>query len=157
MAAKSLNEHRVYCVYRNINALERIFGQKCDDEKLAELTRGMAEVGEYAREISLYMTWKPTPLSVKDLYSVYTIGGLTKIDPTETVNFWKMVRDEVKWRAENQIAAVGNERFRWMEAHPPSWLYEVLPLHGEYVAVCIGSQLRHMMAGSLINPTEALT
>ena len=64
---------------------------------------------------------KPTPLSVKDLYSVYTIGGLTKVDPQETVDFWKMVRDEVKWRAENQIAAVGNERFRWIEAHPPSW------------------------------------
>jgi benzoyl-CoA reductase subunit B len=145
-----MNEHRVYCVYRNINDLERIFGQECDDEKLAELTHAMGEIGDLGKEVSMYMTWKPTPLSVKDLYSVYTIGGLTKIDPTETVNFWRLVRDEVKWRAENQIAAVGNERFRWMEAHPPAWHYMKYYRYMEkYGAVCIGSQYAHMMAGSL--------
>jgi benzoyl-CoA reductase subunit B len=95
-------------------------------------------------------TTKPTPLSVKDLYSVYTIGGLTKIDPEETVKFWKLVRDEVKWRAENQIAALGSERFRWVEAHPPSWHFLKYYRYMEkYGAVCLGSQYSHMMSGGL--------
>jgi benzoyl-CoA reductase subunit B len=81
---------------------------------------------------------------VKDLYSVYTLGSLTKIDPQDTIDFWKMVRDEVKWRADNQIAAVGNEQFRFVEAHPPSWHYmKYYRYMEEYGAVCLGSQYSH--------------
>jgi len=135
-------EHRVYCNLRMLNDLERIFGQKLDDEKLTELMDGMRQRNEYQKEITLLMAQTiPSPLSVKDLYSVYTIGGLTKVDPEETIQFWKMVRDEVKWRADNQIAAVGTERFRWIEAHPPSWHYMKYYRYMEgYGAVCIGSQ-----------------
>jgi len=83
----------------------------------------------------------PAPISAKDLFSVFTIGGLTAVDPEETVKFWEMVRDEVKWRAENKIAAVGNERFRWMEAHPPAWHFlKYYRYMEEYGAVCLGSQ-----------------
>jgi benzoyl-CoA reductase subunit B len=98
-------------------------------------------IEKYNRDISVLMaTTIPTPLSVKDLYSVYTIGGLTKIDPQKTVDFWKMVRDEVKWRADNRIAAVGNERFRWIEAHPPSWHFlKYYRYMEQYGAVCLGS------------------
>jgi benzoyl-CoA reductase/2-hydroxyglutaryl-CoA dehydratase subunit BcrC/BadD/HgdB len=102
--------------------MERIFGQKFDDEKLQVMIKNSSLIEKYARDVSVLMaTTIPTPLSVKDLYSVYTIGALTKVDPDETVKFWKLVRDEIRWRAENGIAAVGSERFRWIEAHPPSW------------------------------------
>ena len=144
-------EHRVFCNWRIINDVERIFGQKCDDERLKKQIESYKQMKEYAKEISLLMARTiPTPLSVKDLFSVYTIGGLTKIDPQATLDFWKMVRDEVKWRADNQIAAVGNERFRWIEAHPPSWHYMKYYRYMEqYGAVCLGSQYAHSMNGSL--------
>ena len=147
----SMMEHRVYCNLRTLNDMERIFGQKLDDEKLVELLAGDVQIKEYGKEISYLMaTTKPSPLSVKDLYSVYTIGGLTKIDPQETIDFWKLVRDEVKWRAENSIAAVGNERFRFIEAHPPSWHYmKYYRYLEEYGAICLGSQYSHMMSGVL--------
>jgi benzoyl-CoA reductase subunit B len=142
----AMNEHRVWCTYKNINDIERIFGQPFDDEKMVELWKSNLEKNLYAREISRIMARTiPTPLSVKDLYSVYTIGSLTKIDPQDTVDFWKMVRDEVKWRAENHIAAVGNERFRWIEAHPPSWHFLKYYRYMEsYGAVCLGSQYSHV-------------
>jgi benzoyl-CoA reductase subunit B len=154
---KAMMEHRVYCSWRVLNDIERIFGQQCDDEELVKLMEGNQLVKQYAKEISYIMARTiPTPLSVKDLYSVYTIGGLTKIDPQDTIDFWKMVRDEVKWRAENHIAAVGNERFRWIEAHPPSWHYMKYYRYMEdYGAVCMGSQYSHMMGGSLeIKPDD---
>jgi len=137
-----LNEHRVFCIYKQINDLERIFGQKFDDAKLSKMTQYSDECIEYSRDIIMLMGRTiPAPLSVKDLYSVFTIGMLTKVDPEETVKFWKMVRDEVKWRADNQIAAVGNERFRWIEAHPPSWHYlKYYRYMEQYGAVCLGSQ-----------------
>ena len=145
-------DHRTYCTLREINDLERIFGQKFDDEKLHKLIHDSALIQEYARDISTIMAkTKPSPLSVKDLYSVYTIGGLTKVDPDETVNFWKIVRDEVQWRADNKIAAVGNERFRWIEAHPPSWHFLKYYRYMEkYGAVCMGSQYTHMEGGTQV-------
>ena len=148
---EAMLEHRVYCSFRIINDIERIFGQECDDEKMVKLIEGNAQVREYSKELSYLMARTiPTPLSVKDLYSVYTIGGLTKVDPEETVKFWKMVRDEVKWRADNHIAAVGNERFRWIEAHPPSWHFMKYYRYMEqYGAVCLGSQYSHSQGGYL--------
>ena len=146
---KPMLEHKVYCNFKIINDVERIFGQKFDDERMKELMLNQSQVREYGREVSFLMARTiPTPLSVKDLYSVYTLGGLTKTDPEETLKFWRMVRDEVKWRAENQIAAVGNERFRWIEAHPPSWHYmKYYRYMEEYGGVCLGSQYSHMMGG----------
>ena len=143
-------EHKIWCNLKMVNDVERIFGQQFDDDRMKELIQSSTEVREYGRELSWLMARTiPSPLSVKDLYSVYTIGGLTKIDPEETVKFWRMVRDEVKWRADNQIAAVGNEQFRFIEAHPPSWHYMKYYRYLEgYGAICMGSQYSHMMGGS---------
>ena len=148
---KPMMEHRVYCDFRIINDIERIFGQKFDDEKLIGLLERNRQIKEYAKDISLLMARTiPSPLSVKDLYSVFTIGMHTKVDPDETVRFWKMVRDEVQWRADNRIAAVGNERFRWIEAHPPPWHYLKYYRYMEkYGAICLGSQYAHFMCGNL--------
>jgi benzoyl-CoA reductase subunit B len=148
---KPMMEHAVACNFRIINDMERIFGQKFDDEEYIQVRKLNEESREYAREVSVLMvTTVPAPLGVKDLYSLYTLGTLTKVDPEETRNFWRMVRDEVKWRAENQIAAVGNERFRWIEAHPPSWHFLKYYRYMEkFGAVCLGSQYSHIMAGSM--------
>jgi benzoyl-CoA reductase subunit B len=74
---------------------------------------------------------------------VYTIGGPTNIDSDETVKFWKLVCDEVKWRAENQIAAVGTERFRWMGGASSVWHFlKYYRYMEQYGAVCIGSRIR---------------
>jgi benzoyl-CoA reductase subunit B len=65
-------------------------------------------------------------------------------DPEETLSLWKMLKDEVQWRADNNIASVGNERYRWIEAHPPPWHYLSYYRYMErYGAVCIGSQYTH--------------
>ena len=139
---KALLDHKAYCTLRQVNDIERIFGQKFDDEEMIRQIKANNEATRYREEVAYLMTFKPAPLSVKDLYSFYTLGGLTKIDPEEAASFWKMFRDEVQWRVDNQIAAVGNERYRWMEAHPPSWHYLKYYRYMEqkYGAVCIGSQ-----------------
>ena len=138
---EAMLDHRNYCTLKMINEMEYVFGQRCDDEKLFEMARLSNQLKEYSQDVAYYMTFKPAPISVKDYYSLYTLGGLCKFDLQETLSFWKMVRDEIKWRAENQIAAVGNERYRWMEAHPPPWHFLKYYRYMEkYGAVCIGSQ-----------------
>jgi benzoyl-CoA reductase subunit B len=147
---EELIEHKVYCIMRVINDIERIFGVKFNDDRLFEAHQSRSKVRDYGREISLAMTNIPSPLGQKDLYSFYTLGGLTKLGPEETENFWKELRDEVMWRVENKIAAVGNERYRWMEAHPSPWHFLKYYRYMEkYGAVCIGSQYSQMIGGPM--------
>ncbi|MDR1205771.1 MAG: 2-hydroxyacyl-CoA dehydratase [Peptococcaceae bacterium] len=146
----ALTEHKVYANLRILNDMERIFGQKLDDEKMIQLMNTSDMIRKYAMDITIFMTYKPSPISVKDLYSFYTIGSLTKVDPEETLALWKSFRDEVEWRAKNQIAAVGTERYRWIEAHPPSWHFLKYYRYMEkYGAVCLGSQYSHIMGGNI--------
>ena len=139
-------ENKVGCILDQIEDVERITGQKFDDEKFVEALKHQWRYREYAGEVCSLIQHIPAPLGQKDLYSFYTLGGLTKTDPAETVALWKMLRDEVKWRTENNIAAVGNERYRWMEHHPPPWHFLKYYRYMEkYGAVCIGSLYSHMM------------
>ncbi len=141
-------ENKVGTTLDIIADIERIYGQIFDDEKFIESINLAHRVREYAAEVCLSMQHIPAPLSQKDLYSFYTLGGLTKTDPEETVELWRMLRDEVKWRVDNNIAAVGTERYRWIEAHPPPWYFLRYYRYMEkYGAICIGSQYSHMMGG----------
>ncbi|MCL1804496.1 MAG: 2-hydroxyacyl-CoA dehydratase [Clostridiales bacterium] len=142
--------HKTYNILRVINDIERIFGQKFDEEYMEQMLRSASKVKEYRKEIFLLQTSVPAPLCAKDLYSFYTLGGLVKIDPQETENFWKSVRDEIKWRVDNKIAAVGTERFRFMEAHPPQYSFlKYYRYLEQYGAVCIGSQYTNFTAAQL--------
>jgi benzoyl-CoA reductase subunit B len=138
---KAMLDHRAWCSWKIINDIERIFGQQFNDEKMKELIKISRAVKPIREEIFKLMTHIPAPLSVKELYSTYVLGGLVKIEMNELLDFWRSVRDEVKWRTENNIAAVGTERYRWMEAHPPAYYFLKYYRYMEkYGAVCIGSQ-----------------
>ena len=83
----------------------------------------------------------PAPLDMKTLYSLYTLGSLTMADHKVVESFWKELRDEVKWRIENQIAAVGTERYRYVEDEPPPWYFLKYYRYLEkYGAVSLGSE-----------------
>lgn len=145
---EAMIEDKVECTLKIIADIERIYGQKFDDEKFIASLQLNSRIRPYAAEVCQLMQNIPSPLGQKDLYSFYTLGGLTKMDPQETVDLWKMLRDEIKWRADNKIAAVGTERYRWMETHPPPWHFLKYYRYMEkYGAVCIGSQYSHMMGG----------
>ena len=146
---KAMIEDKVQNTLQQINDIERIYGQKFDDQKLIDELKIARQIHPYAQDVCRAMQNIPAPLGQKDLYSFYTLGGLTKGDPQETVDLWKALRDEVDWRVKNQIAAVGNERYRWMETHPPPWHFLKYYRYMEkYGAVCIGSQYSHMMGGA---------
>jgi benzoyl-CoA reductase subunit B len=133
--------HKTYNTLRVINDIERIFGQKFNDDIMEEFARIQSKISDYMAETYFMMSNIPAPLTLKDIYSFFQLGALVKFDLHETEELWKMIRDEVRWRVDNKIAGVPTERFRWMEAHPPSWhflkYYRYLEQYG---AVCIGSQ-----------------
>jgi benzoyl-CoA reductase subunit B len=142
-----MREHTVFCNLRIINDIERIFGQKFDEDKMREILGIYDKIAEYRREIFLLQRETPAPLSAKDLYSFYTLGGRLKVDPHDLEDFWKIARDEIRWRVDNKIAAVGTERFRYLEAHPPQYSFlKYYRYLEQYGAVCIGSQYTNFTA-----------
>ena len=145
-----MHNHNVFNQLRVVNDIERIFGQKFDEAMMNTVNEQYSKVKQYRKEIFILQSSVPAPLCAKDLYSFYTLGGLLKIDPFELEAFWKLVRDEIRWRVENKIAAVGTERFRFMEAHPPQYSFlKYYRYLEQYGAVCIGSQYTNFTAAQL--------
>jgi benzoyl-CoA reductase subunit B len=145
---KAFINHIVYNYLSIIYDIERIFDTEFDDEKLIGNLNWLSKMREHALRITQLMTHTPCPIGQKELHSFYTLGMLTKVDPQETLDFWKSFADEVQWRVDNNIAAVANERYRWLEAHPSPWHFLKYFRHMEkYGAVCIGSQYSHFIAG----------
>ena len=147
---KIMVDHKTYCHLKLLNDIECIFGQKFDDEQFIKLVKARHLLEIYGLKLSQLMTNVPAPLGQKELYSFYTLGMLTKLDPDEILAFWKELIDEVQWRVDNHIAALATERYRWIEAHPPSWHFLKYYRYMEkYGAVCVGSQYSHMMGGPM--------
>jgi hypothetical protein len=74
----------------------------------------------------------------KSAYSVLVLGSLVGSDPVETEKLWEMIRDEMQWRVDNNIAGVATERYRWTENEPPPWFFLKYYRYMEkYGAVCI--------------------
>ena len=142
---EALLEHRSYNLLKMLNEMEIVFGQKLDDEMLFEMAKNYSTIGDIRSEITYYMTFKPTPLTVKDMYSFFQLRPSPKMGPDVLEKFWISLRDEVKWRVENKIAAVGTERFRWIEANPPPWHFlKYYRYMEQYGAVCLGSQYSNL-------------
>ncbi|MFC2010019.1 2-hydroxyacyl-CoA dehydratase [Chloroflexota bacterium] len=136
-----------YIVAQNMEAiewLEKQTDQEFDDETYIETTKSSMRVMAMRGEVIEYLQTIPTPLDQKSLYSIFILGGLVKTQQEETEKFWKMLRDEIKWRAENHIGSVGTERYRWVENEPPPWFFlKYYRYMEEYGAVCIGSPYTH--------------
>jgi benzoyl-CoA reductase subunit B len=132
-----------------IEWLEKVTGRKFDDEAYIETVKSGFRIAALAGETLMYQQSIPAPLDQKSLYAIFTLGGLVRSEQEETERFWEMLRDETKWRAENNIAAVGTERYRWVEEQPPPWYYLKYYRYMErYGAVCIGSPYTHGAGGS---------
>jgi benzoyl-CoA reductase subunit B len=121
-----------------IEFLEKATGKKFDDEAYVEsFTRGR-RTGVLKAEVIETLQNIPAPLDEKSGYSLFTLGGLVGSDPEQTEKLWEMIRDEMRWRVENKIAAVATERYRFKDGFPPPWYclnyYRYME---EYGAVCV--------------------
>lgn len=140
---KDLTESRLNYVVGQmmdgIDWLEKLTGRKYDDELLIEAvnhecrsTSAWAEVCDLNKAV-------PAPLDEKSMYSLYVLGTLMK-HKKECADFYEELRDEVKYRVENQIAAIPNERCRLMSDTQPPWGFlSIFRYLEKFGAVSIGS------------------
>lgn len=141
-----------------IEWLEKATGTKFDVEPQIENIKRQWRMQELRGDVVETLTHVPAPLDQKSAYSLFTLGGLVGSDPVETEKLWVMIRDEMRWRVENNIAGVATERYRWTENEPPPWFFlRYYRYMEEYGTVCIqtfyhGVQLQEQPDGTWKRP-----
>lgn len=126
----------------------KITGRSYDDEKLIEAVRNECLTQSLWGEIALLNQNIPAPLDQKSLFSLYVIGILIR-HKKESVDFYKQLKDEVKERAANEIAALATERCRILDDCMPPWSFlEIYRYLEKFGAVTVGSLYTFSLLGA---------
>jgi benzoyl-CoA reductase subunit B len=132
-------EYIVNQMHDGIEWLEKTTGREYDDEKLIEAVHNECRSTSVWAEICELNKTIPAPLDEKSMFSLYVLGTLEK-HSKEVADFYEELRDEVKYRVENQIAAVKHERCRLMSDTQPPWGFlKVFRYLEKFGAVSVGS------------------
>lgn len=127
--------------------LEKTTGRTFDDEKMIQAIRNDWNSTKLWAEISLLNTAIPAPLDQTQLYSLYVIGMLQRHEK-ETVELFRMLRDEVQDRIDQQIAALATEHCRVLhDGQPPWYSFKLFKRMEEYGAACVGSYYSLVLSG----------
>lgn len=138
-----MNERRInYMVSQmmdGIKWMEKVTGRKYDDEKLIQAVNNECRATSLWAEICALNKAVPASLDEKTMYSLYVLNTLMK-HKKECADFYEKLRDEVRDRVKNRIAAVGTEKFRVMTDTQPPWAFlELWRYLEKYGVVSIGS------------------
>jgi benzoyl-CoA reductase subunit B len=84
----------------------------------------------------------------KSLFALFVLAPIHK-SSKKVADFYEEVRDEIKDRADNQIAAVGNERCRLIMDNAPPWGYlKILRFMEAYGVNCVANYYTFCLHGS---------
>ena len=132
-------EHRLEYVagqlLDGIEWMEKVTGRTYDDEKLIETLKYFFRTEALWGEVCLLNAAIPAPLDLKTMLALMPISMLRRHEKC-AVEFMEMLRDEVKDRIANGIAAVATERCRLGTNAPPPWSFLQMFRHLEGYGVC---------------------
>jgi len=100
--------------------LENLLGTKMDWDRLREMVDQTLKTLRLAYEVDLLRRAIPSPMISQDFWAIL-IAHLYMPEDPEATKFYKRVYDEVKYRVDNGIGAIPNERYRMMFAELPPW------------------------------------
>ncbi len=134
--------------YEAITWLKKTTGREFNDERFAKAVENSFISTKLWAEICDCNKHIPAPISQKNIFSFY-VPLLLDRTSDETLNFYRELRDEAKYRAENDIAALATERCRLLDDSPPPWyflgLYRYLE---EFGAISVGSTYSFGLTGA---------
>lgn len=142
-------EYLVGQMHDCIEWLEKVTGRKYDDEKLIQAVRNECLSSSLWGEIMLLNQNTPAPLDQKSIFSLYVPLVLFR-EKRESVEFHRLLLDEVKERLEQGVAALPTERCRLLDDFQPPWFFLKLYRYLEqYGAVVVGSWYSVFLFGNL--------
>lgn len=135
-------------LYEATEWMEKISGKKYDDEKLIEAVNNEFSCSSLWGEICLLNQNIPAPLDQKSLFTLYVICVLMR-NKQEALEFYRLLRDEVKDRVANEIAALPQERCRLLDDSQPPWSFlDIYRYLEKYGVVVVGSHYVFCLSGA---------
>ncbi|MFC1905394.1 2-hydroxyacyl-CoA dehydratase subunit D [Chloroflexota bacterium] len=130
-----------------IEKIEKYTGRKFNDELFIEsVTNEMTSLSLWGR-ICAQNQNIPAPLDEKTMFSLYVLNVLCP-HWKEVAEFYQTLAEEVEDRVKRGIAAVANERFRFMHDSQPPWAFlKIFREMEKYGAVSVGSIYSIGLAG----------
>jgi len=106
----------------SIEWMEKVTKRKYDDEKAIEAMRNYFINEALWGEINLLNGAIPAPLDIKSMFALMPISMLRRHEKV-AIEFLTELRDELKDRIANKVAAVPTERYRMCMLTPPPWSF----------------------------------
>jgi len=148
-------QYLIYQMNELIEWMQKITGRPYDDERLLVALRNDCEVRSLWGEICTLNKTIPAPLDHKTMFPLFIVSVIMRHED-EAVEFYRMARDEIKWRVDNQIAAIPVERCRIIDDNEPPWFFLHIFRHMEkYGAVSLGSHHTFFLAGAFEENADA--
>lgn len=130
-----------------IEWMEKITGIKYQDELLIEAVKNEFRTTSLWAECAVLNQAIPAAMDEKSMYSFYILAVLMRHRP-EVVRFYEILRDEMKDRVANQIAAVPTERFRLLhDSQPPWYALHIFRYLERFGVACVGANYEFGLSG----------
>ncbi|MFC2017038.1 2-hydroxyacyl-CoA dehydratase [Chloroflexota bacterium] len=101
--------------------LERLLGKKMDWAKLAEIVDDIVELNRVWYEINELRKVRPCPMHSRDFWTCMNASLYPSGDVKASIDLYQKLYDEVKYRVDNNIGAVPEEKYRLVFAELPPW------------------------------------
>jgi benzoyl-CoA reductase/2-hydroxyglutaryl-CoA dehydratase subunit BcrC/BadD/HgdB len=104
-----------------VKFLERVLSKKMDWDKLSETVHDLEEIGQVWHETNELRKSIPCPMHSRDFWSC--MNGVTTPtgDLKKKLELYRNLYDEVKYRVENKIGSVAQEKYRVGFTELPPW------------------------------------
>ncbi len=122
-----------------VKFLERVLSKKMDWDKLSETVHDLEEIGQVWHQTNELRKSIPCPMHSRDFWSC--MNGVTTPtgDLKKKLGLYRNLYDEVKYRVENKIGSVAQEKYRVGFTELPPWhslsLFDTLAERGWNFAV----------------------
>lgn len=134
--------------YDAIDWLRKTTRKEFDDERFARAVENSFISTKLWAEVCAYNRHIPAPMNQKSIFSFY-VPLMADRESDETLKFYRELRDELRYRTENNIAALAAERCRLLDDAPPPWYFLDLYRHLErYGVVVLGSTYTFGLTGA---------
>lgn len=144
-------EYLVSQMYDAIDWMQKVTKRKYDDEKLIKAVTNEIDATSLWAQLMNYNKNIPAPIDQKSVYSFYNLT-INSRHKDETVEFNKILRDEMKDRVDNEIAALATERFRILDDSQPPWhTLRIFRYLEQYGCIDIGSPYSINLMGNWID------
>ena len=104
-----------------ITFMEGLLGKKLDWARLEELVNDSIEMHLVWHEVNELRKARPCPMHSRDFWSSMPASLYMAAEPKETTKLYRDMYDEVKYRVDNHIGAIPEEKYRLAFAELPPW------------------------------------